>query len=748
MRRRSLLLVLACACGGGDAGDDAPDAGLPTGPVDLFAAVDPMIGTGGLGFGVGSTYPGPALPFAMIHPGPDTRSVQGAPGFNHCSGYYYEDGYIQAFSLTRMNGTGVPDYGVIGVMPVDGVTEDHRTDTRRMAAFSHDDEIASPGYYRVVLADGTEVEITSTLRTAAFRFRWADGTVPAVMFDLGHAIGGGESGGGAIELDEQTGAFAGWMHNRGDLSKRIGGFPVYVAGQVSPAPTAVGVWDDSSWRHEDATAEGVDVGGFFEFAPGAEVELRVAISFVDADGAAANLAAEMPGFDFDGARAAAEDAWRGELAAVKLESAHARDAALVATSLYRALLMPTLMSDVDGRYRDATGAIATATATGEEPHYSDFSLWDTYRTLHPWLLLMEHDRNEHFARSLLRFADAGGALPRWALAHGDVRSMIGSPADMVMAESAAKGVAFDEQRAFDHAFAMAYAPATGPTGGRGAIEDYVTYGYVPHDDHGGSVSRTLEYAIADWALAEWARRLGRDADADALDARADAAWRALYDPDAGFPRPKLKSGAWAQWDDPLHEHDAYTEGNAWQYLWLVPNDLDGLAEAMGGRDAALDRLRLFFAESEQEEPSFGLRLWYWHGNEPDIHVPWIFAAWGEPAESVRWIDWVVREHYGVGPDGLPGNDDGGTMSAWILFAAAGIYPIAGTDRYIVAAPRQSVMVIERPSGALRIEAEPDPRTHPVPVRVLLDGVELTGPELTHDQLVGNHTLRFEMAAAP
>lgn len=707
--------------------------------MDLFAAVDPFIGTGGIGFGVGSTYPGPALPFAMIHPGPDTREAFGAPGFSHCAGYWYEDRFVEAFSLLRMNGTGVPDYGVIGFMPVDGMTAARTDETGYMTAFDHADEEAAPGYYRVTLANGITVELTSTLRAAIVRITYPEGVDPTLVFDLEHTIGDGESLGGGVALAGN--ALDGWMHNNGDLSRRMGGFPVYARFVAEPAPSASGVWDEAGLREGASSAEGVDIGAWWSFPAGTrEVVLRTAVSFVDADGARQNLAAEVAELDFDTVRADAEALWRRELAVMELESAHDRDATLVATSLYRSLLMPTLISDADGRSRDATMAIMTT----ERPRYSDFSMWDTYRTTHPWLVFVDDPRNPDFATSLVQLADGGGALPRWSLAHGDIGSMIGSPADMILSGMAQKGVVFDEEAAYDYARITAMGPPPGTMGGRRAITDYLAYGYVPSDLHTDSVAKTTEYATADHALSLWAARLGRTDDAAAFAARASA-WRQLYDPDAGFLVPRRADGSWdPSYTDPTEEHHAYTEGTAWQYLWMVPHDLTGLADALGGREAGLAKLRELFAHSENEVPSLGMRFYYWQGNEPDIIAPWGFAALGEPAESVRWIDWVLREHYGTGPDGLPGNDDGGTMSAWVLFAAAGVYPIAGTDRYIVAAPRQKLMVLSRPGGTLRIEADPDPRTHPNPLAVTLDGVPVTGPELRHEALSGDHVLRFTM----
>jgi predicted alpha-1,2-mannosidase len=502
------------------------------------------------------------------------------------------------------------------------------------------------------------------------------------------------------------------------------------------------VWNESGLMNGTTSATGIDLGGWMRFPAGTRtVHMRVGVSFVDGAGAGANLEAELPGFDFDAVRAAAVDTWRKELGVLTVEGSSERDATLIATSLYRAKLMPSLMSDTDGRYRDAAGDIATA----EHMRYSDFSLWDTYRTLHPWLLFSEDARNRDFVESLLAFADVAGAFPRWQLAHGDIKSMVGTPTDFVLTESALKGIEFDEARAFTYAKATAYGPAPGQAGGRNAPNDYIDYGYVPDDLHGGSVSMTLEYASADYALSMWADRLGDTTTASDLLARSSS-WKAHWHAESGFLRPLDSNGQWVRWLSPTQEHEGYVEGTAWQYLWMIPHDLDGLAEILGGREAALTKLRTFFEESENETPSLGLRLYYWHGNEPDIIAPWIFAAWGRPAESVRWIDWIVREHYGLGADGLPGNDDGGTLSAWLLFAASGIYPIAGTDRYIVAAPRQRLMIVHRPGGDLRIEASADPATHPVPVQVTLDGVPIEGNELLHEQLVGAHTLRFEMAA--
>ena len=712
-------------------------------PAILVDAIDPFIGTGGVGWGVGSTYPGPHLPFGMIHPGPDTRSATGAPGFNHCAGYWHHDEFIEGFSLTRMEGTGAPDYGNIGWMPTDGFDATKITETGYAESFSHDKEEAEIGYYSVRLDNDIQIEITAAKRAAIFRFTFpASISKPTILLDLEHTIGDGVSDGGEIALDSTTGAIDGWMHNQGNLSDRIGGFPTFVAANFNVTPSTVGVWDDSGVQVGAETAQGIDLGGWFEFPAGTtEVVMRVAISFVDGNGARSNLESEAPDYNFEQMREVAHATWNHELQRIQLIGASEEDVTRFATAMMRTLSMPTLWSDADGRTVAVDGSILTQS----DQRYTDFSLWDTYRTLHPWLLFVEDVRNTDILNSFVTIGEEGGGLPRWELAHGDVHSMIGDPGVIVAAEADAKSLQYREDTAYPIAWTTAWGPSPGPTGGRSGIGSYVANNYVAADEEGGSVAKTLESVAADLALAEWADRRGQTADAAALRARVETAVSALFDAQEGFFKPKNADGTWAFWPGPLSQEGAYTEGTAWQYLWLLLQDTELLAQTLGGREAALERLRVFFSESESEEDTLGLRNWYWHGNEPDIHAPWLFSAWGSINETVRWVDWVVAEMYGTGPDGLPGNDDGATLSAWYLFAHAGLYPIAGTDRYLLGAPRQERMVVRRPLGDLIIEASPDPTQHRVVERILLDGDEVEGTILTHESLTGFHRLTFEMA---
>jgi predicted alpha-1,2-mannosidase len=735
-----ILLASACAACSSKDEESTKNEPPPT-RAELFPAIDPRIGTGGLGFGVGSTYPGPAVPFAMIHPSPDTRSAPDKvpPGFSHCAGYAAGDGYIAAFSLVHFEGTGVPDYGALGIMPTSGMSDAKRTAEGHAQAFDKAKEQTLPGYYSVELTDGIRVEITSSLRAATFRYTFPSGSSPVVLFDLDHRLEG-EILAADIAFDAAT--VSAHVEHHGPMSGGAGGYDLFAEGVFDVTPSAMGTFDGTALHAGQTTATGVPLGGWVEFPAGTStVTLRLAVSFVDPEGAEKNLAAEAPSFDFDGMRAKAEAEWKTAVDRIELWGASEYDTTVMATAIYHVLAMPTLMSDTDGRFVNALGEITQ----GSRPRYNDFSLWDTYRTLHPWLLLTEDVHNEDFAASLVDMAAEGGAVPVWGIAHGDSKTMIGSPGEIVLAESALKGIHFDdEDAAYQLARVAAYGPSPGPIGGRDAdIADYLAKGYVPSDVTFGSVSKTQEYAVADAALANWAKKLGISADADELGARGKN-YENHWDPEVGYFRGKESDGSWAPFGSPTAMNDDYTEGNAGHYLWMVPHDPDGLGETLGGREAALDRLREFFAASHDEEPILGTRSYYWPSNEPDINAPWLFAAWGAPNESWNEIDWIVTELYGTGVDGIPGNDDGGTMSAWLLFAAAGLYPISGTDEYIVAAPRYAKVVLHRTSGDLTFEATPSPRPGLSPKQVTLDGVPIENNRVSHAALVGTHVIHFSM----
>ena len=369
----------------------------------------------------------------------------------------------------------------------------------------------------------------------------------------------------------------------------------------------------------------MDAGAWLTFPQATStVHMRVGYSFVDAQGSANNLATEMAGLRL---RARSRRSRRYlDGGAVRPRSASARHRRARGYADCYGALPRAAHAHADQRRRRALRGGGRQHRVGTERQYSDFSLWDTYRTLHPWLLLAEHPNNIRFAASLIRMGEEGGAVPQWSLAHNDIHSMIGSPGEIVLVESALKGVPLDELAAYDVARVTAFGPSPGQLGGRGAIDAYLTYGYVPSDLDSGSVSKTQEYAIADAALAGWARRLGRNADLPTLEANADS-WRHLYHSESGFFRGKDSSGQWAPWPGATVPV-ACTWKRAWQYLWLVPHHPEGLAEVLGGAEIARQRLTEYFNLSLDEEPILGNRVYHWQGNEPAIVAPWFVHPLG------------------------------------------------------------------------------------------------------------------------
>lgn len=736
----------------GTTGDDT--GGLPE-PEGMPAAaplgqwVDPFIGTGGTGYGTGNAFPGPQRPFGLARPGPDTALPGGlALGFAHCSGYSMQDSVVLGFSQTRMHGTGIVDYGAVSFMPTLGFDAAKAAPKGVMQAFDKASERARPGSYALTLADGIGVELTATPRVGLHRFTFPEGQPAAVVLDLGRVLPDVEVVDAKLEVDPDGAGVQGFMHVSGGYSKRAGGVAIHFAARFSRPLAGHGVFADGKVAPGETSRQGQAVGAYFEFAGDEPVVLGVGLSFVDAAHAAMNLAAEAPDLDFDAAQAAAEAEWETLLGRVELHGDSERDFEIFYTGLYHALLMPTLASDVDGSYRGLDGEVHTSATS----YYTDLSLWDTFRTEHPLLTLLYPEYQADFLRSLAQMAADGGYMPRWPLGTGYTGGMLGESATIVFADSYKKGVTIEEPAAKAayaamRKTAMEPVPQDSPYPGRSGVLDYIALGWVPMEAGGSSVSWTLESAYDDFALASLAADLGVAADVAMFSARAGN-YRNTWDPKTAMMIGRHKDGSFVADLDPLGWQDFYAEGNAMQYLWYAPHDLAGLAELMGGRDVMLARLRDLFEKSEAEKVDLMPQKYYWHGNEPDIHAAFIFSALGEPAESARWSRWISRERYGDGPDGLAGNDDAGTLSAWYVFAALGLFPIAGTDEYLIGSPRFTRATLHLAGGDLVIDA---PATSEKAIYVdaaTLGGAPLTAAKLTHAQLAGGALLRFDMSDAP
>lgn len=745
--RPVLLASLLVACTPDPVVEPVDPTSVSIEPYDPLALVDPFIGTGGIGAQIANVNPGASWPTGMTLLGPDTRSSYGAPGFYHCAGYHWVDTHLHGFSHTHAHGMGVPDYGTIPFMPRDGWDPTYTTEWGREAPFSHEEEEASPGWYRVTLGDtGTEVELTASIRGGHSRVTWAAGAEPVLIFDMGQAIDQTHVDDAWLEIDRSTGLLVGYQRMAGAYSARFGGVQTWFEAQLSVAPTGGGGWEDREVPVADLTrAEGARAGLWLSFPEGTtEVEIRLAISTVDGDGAAHNLAEELSG-SFEDQRAAAEDAWRELLGGVRIGGGSDADRRTFHTALYHSLLMPSRHDDADGRYRGVDQQIHTT----DHPYYSDLSLWDTFRTLHPWYVLAWPDLQQDVLRSLLRMSDDGGSMPRWPLAHGYTGGMVGTPATQLFAGSWLKGLRdWDETAAFD----ILYRHATEPmaNAGRAAIGDYVAQGWLPVESVGGSVSRTLEYAWSDHALALWGRALGRDAEAEVLETQASG-WPALWHEASGFLVGKHRDGTWA-WEGNAFSWDPhFVEGDSWHYVWGVPQDVEGMIRVQhgGDKDAFLTRLSAYWEEVYVEPDDFFPDDYYWHGNEPVMHYAFLGSLAGRPDLTAEASRWVLAHRYSDDDLGLDGNDDSGTLSAWYLLAASGLFPIAGTEVYAVGSPLFERLEIDQPDGEpLVIRAAGTSAEVRYVTGLTLGGEAVSASQLDHTSLMGGRELVFSLDDAP
>ena len=714
--------------------DASADATEPP-PFDPLPLVDLFVGTGAMGFNVGALQPGATTPFGMVRLSPDTGDEHGAAlGVFHAGGYRYEDPWILGFSYIHLVGTGVADYGNLLVAPAVGSAGDFVT--WEAYRFAHDParEHAEPGYYRVEAAErGVTAELTATPRTGLHRYTFPATEDALLVVDVTHTLGEGIAGDSAVTVDAATGELHGFVHNVGEFSKRYGGFRLYFVIAPSRPPTGVGVFDAQGYRGGETEAGGAHSGAVLRFdaRQDPEVVLRVGISFVDEAGARQNLAAEATGRSFDDVRAAAAATWRDALLRVTVEGGTDTRRGLLYTALYHAQLMPTLLTDTDGRYRGLDQEVHTAEGF---TYYSDLSMWDTYRTFHPLAALLFPDRQLDFLRSLVAMARDGGGLPRWPLATGYTGSMIGTSADIVIGHSVALGQTdFDVAAAYDAARVTAMGPAPAGHPGRDRIAEYMTLGWVPSDLANGSVSKTLEYTLDDYCLARVADHLGRTEDRALLDARSGN-WKALYDPVTGFLAPRRADGTFEPYT-PEELGDHYTEGTAWHYLFMVPHDVPGLVTVLGGPEAFTDRLSSLMSKGRDAFQMLIPNSYYWHGNEPIIASPWLFGFAGRPELSRGWVQWVADSAYQLEPGGLAGNDDGGTLSSWWIFAAAGFYPLPCTGEYVLGAPLFDRVHLALPGGALEVRLDPDPAAPP-----RLNDAAWTAPTVPHSALLGGATL--------
>ena len=684
----------------------------------------------------GHTFPGACRPFGMIQ----TSPVTGAVGWRYCSEYVYEDSVIWGFTQTHLNGTGCMDLGDILVMPVTG--NRHRAWNGYRSSFQKNSESATPGYYTVTLDEpGVKAELTATLHTALHRYTYNKADSASVLIDLQHGPAWNEK-----QYHSQVKACDVKWENDSTLS-----------GHVRNS-----VWVDQDYFFTlqfnrpvistvdlpmGETEKGRRIVATFDLQPGEEVLMKIAMSTTGVEGAKANMAAEQPGWDFEGTRKQAKDEWNSYLSRIEMEGTP-DEMTNFYTCFYHALIQPNEISDVDGKYRNAADSIVTATGG---KFYSTFSLWDTYRAAHPFYTMIVPERVDGFVNSLIDQAEVQGFLPIWGLWGKENYCMIANHGVSVVAEAYAKGFkGFDAERAFQ----AIKQTQTVSHKLKSNWEDYMKYGYFPTDlTAAESVSSTLESVYDDYAAADMARRMGKTEDAAYFSKRADF-YKNLFDPTTKFMRPRKSDGTWKSPFDPTQAAHAesnggdYTEGNAWQYTWHVQHDVPGLIALLGGEEAFTNKLDSLFTVELRTQLSdvTGLIGNYAHGNEPSHHVTYLYTLAGKPERTQELIRQIFDTQYRPAPDGLCGNDDCGQMSAWYMFSAMGFYPVNPVSgEYVFGAPQMPKFVLHLQDGkTFTVLAEGLSKEHKYVESITLNGEPYTKNYITHEDIMKGGTLVYKM----
>jgi predicted alpha-1,2-mannosidase len=726
---------------------------------DLASQVSPLSGSLGPGFPM----VGASVPFGMIEPGPDTALAGGQQDPVNYDGYSYQDPDIRGFSLTHFDGAGIHIAGDLPFMPTTGSVTPNDP-TANASPFDHATEVSQPGYYAVTLARfQTRVELTDAPRSALMRITYPAGSQANLLLEASQSISGQSPASVTVVGDHQL---EGWV--RSDV-----GYRVYFAAVFDRPFSAYGTQDGATLSPGSRQVSGRAAGAYvtFDTSRVTTVTMRVAISYLDQAGAAANLAAEIPaGRTFSGVRRAAHQAWNSRLGGALVSGGDPLVRQTFYDNLYRSLLMPSVFDDADGRYLGMDGQMHRVSAGHH--HYSSLSLWDTYRTQTPVLELIEPRVASDVMTSLLDDYDQNHqTIPRWVQANVDRGIMGGDSGSATLAEGVVAGVLGgpDAQRAL--AALLHQAGALPPVWPREHLDAYVRQGYVGHDVSGIGAALTLEYAIDDFAVAQAARALGDSADAERLTARSGS-WRNLMDPGSHFIRPRDSDGTWANptsagpaavpWSPNFQ--DGYQEGTGWQYLWSAPHDVAGLAQAIGSPAEALRRLDSFFSAAlnqplvpavptaQQYASFFGIYYigdQYTPANEPDLWAPWYYDWLGQPWKTER----VVRAEmstYNPRPDGMPGNDDTGTMSAWYVLAALGLYHATpGATAWELNSPAFSREVLRLGSKrSLTIDAPGASAQEPYVLSAMLGGAPLARTYVTTCELETARTLAVALSPVP
>lgn len=711
------------------------DAGL----VSYAELVNPFIGTDF----TGNTYPGAQVPFGMVQLSPDN----GLPGWDRISGYFYPDSTIAGFSHTHLSGTGAGDLYDISFMPVTLPYKEEEGPLGIHSLFSHDEESASAGYYRVRLKDyDIEVELTATERCGIQRYTFPEADA-AVFLNLRKAMNWDFTNDSYIEAVDSV-TVRGYRFSDGWARDQR----LYFCTRFSKPFASMQV--DSAAVMKEGKRVGTSVIARFDFptCKGEQLLVSTALSCVSMEGAARNLKAEVPEDDFDKCLAAAQRNWNVQLGKIEISSNDRDEQVKFYTALYHSMLAPTIYGDVDGAYYGPDRQVHQAEGW---INYGTCSLWDTYRAAHPLYTLLDPARVNDMVKSFLAFYEQNGRLPVWNFQGSETDMMIGYHAVPVIADAYLKGIGdFDPKKALEACVATANIDEY-----RG-IGLYKKLGYVPyngtdrHNAENWSLSKTLEYAYDDYCIARIAEKLGEAQVADEFYRRSQN-YKNIYNPRTSFMQPRDDKGNFIEGFSPDEYTDHICESNGWQYFWSVQQDVEGLIALAGGEERFAQKLDSMFTynpAADEELPIFstGMIGQYAHGNEPSHHVIYLFNAVGQPWKTQQYAAEVMHELYRNTPAGLCGNEDCGQMSAWYVFSALGFYPVNPVGgQYEIGTPLYPEAKIHLPDGNLFTVLAPGVSKANCYIRsVKLNGAKYDKSYITHEQLLGGGTLEFEMGSEP
>ncbi len=704
----------------------------------LVRNVNPFIGTGGHGH----CYPGATVPFGMVQISPDN----GTEGWDWCSGYNYGDSMIAGFSHMHLSGTGVGEWCDISVMPNPGLIPD--TGKFFRVKFSHENEVAFPGYYSVIMNNGVQASFTATERCAFHKYFFPVASTPVIKFNLGFSINYDSTTETYFtKVDDST--FMGYRYSTGWAKAQR----VYFAVKTSEPIVKAFIYDEGTPAiNNSMRGHYVKSQLVFKDLQGKPLMMKVALSTVSPQRALVTLKEISDWGSFDEVRKTAENAWEKEMSKITVKGSDDRLKRIFYTALYHTCMAPVLYSDADGVYKNANDS-TFKTASGQR--YTVFSLWDTFRGLNPLFTLTQGRRNTDILNSMLAFCNENGELPVWDLSTWETGCMSGYHAVPVLADAVLKSTpGLDPEKAYAAMKISAFQKIRG-------TQDYIKYGYLPQDKGGYSVTITLEYAYDDWCIAQVAKKLGYRDDYEMFMKRS-AAYRLLFDRKTGFIRAKNADGKFTEPFNPyfssVDESKAmYEEGNAWQYTFFVPHDVQGLARMMGGKDKFIEKLDSLFtvpsqAEGEQSPPDIsGLIGQYAHGNEPSHHIAYLYSFIGAPWKTQEKIRMIVDSMYHDNPQaGYAGNEDCGQMSAWAVWSMMGFYPAnPASGEYVFGTPMFEEISINLGNGrTFKVTATNFGKNKPYIKSVKLNGMPYTKSYIRHADMVTGGKLEFEMSDKP